>query len=101
MGPFWSWASRMAVGRGFGAVKVCLILLQTSPATSHSSVKQYSPAFMRPILPLCIHAKFISGAQKGGMGKTRFACFPDTIGRSPQEQTSEFWKLWVYPMAEE
>lgn len=76
-------------GRGFRAVSVPRPR-QTSPATPHSPVKLYTPAFL---FSLCIHAKFLSGAQKGGMGENRFAYVPDTIGRSPQEQTSEFWKL--------
>lgn len=58
-----SWALRMAVGRGFGAVRS--VSHPTSYLSSKHTVKLYTPAFTRLIFSVCIKAEFLSGAQKG------------------------------------
>lgn len=73
------------MGRGFRALR-SVSHLHACPTTSHSSLKLYTPAFVRPTSSLCIH--FWSSERRGEV-RPWFAYVPHAIGRSPQEQTSE------------
>lgn len=59
---------------------------------------------MRPMfVSLCIHAKFVSGAQEGGMDGVgfRFAYVLDTLGDPHRNRRLNLWKLRVCPLAKE